>query len=116
MGKRIRHRGDCCGCVYFPKSLIVRVKKGATTYQRTANSSTELVADKRRNWSSTQVELVFGIECGIPMDFKQSAVEVVTSRLGRHLDDTATVSAIFRVKGLGEDADLAPFIYSEKKS
>src|SRR5215831_14926453 len=53
MGKGIRHRGDCCGCLYFPESLIAHVKKGTTTHQRPANSSAELVADKRRTRSST---------------------------------------------------------------
>src|SRR5262249_11537460 len=53
MRKRVRHCGDCGGCSYFPESLIVRVKKRATAHQRTANSSTELVADKRWNWSAT---------------------------------------------------------------
>src|SRR5262249_34896513 len=53
VGKRVRHCGDCRGCLYFPKPLIVREKKGATTKQRPAHSGTELVADKRGNWSAT---------------------------------------------------------------
>src|SRR5215475_10585519 len=115
MCKRIGHRGDCRRCLYFTKPLIVREKKGATTHQRPANSSTELVADKRGNWNAAQIEVVFRVEGGVSMEFKQRTVEVIASGLGRHPDDAASVSAVFRVKGLCKDADLARFIHSEKE-
>src|SRR5215469_7626129 len=115
MGKRVRHCGDRCGRLYFPESLIAHVKKGTPTQQRPANASAELIAHKRGDRSTAQIEVVFGIECSIPMDFKQSPVKVIASGLGRHLDDATSISAVFCVKGLSEDADLARFIHSEKK-
>src|SRR5215470_12841229 len=115
MGKRVRHRCDCRGCLYFPKSLIAHVEEGMATNQRPADSSSELVANKRGNWSTPDIEVVFGIERGISMEFKQRTMEVIASGLGRHLDDAASISTVFRVKGLCEDAYLARFIHSEKE-
>src|SRR5215469_6267243 len=43
-------------------------------------------------------------------------MEIIISRLGCQLDDATTIPAVFRVEGLGQDADLGQFIESEKKA
>src|SRR5262249_40360049 len=63
MGKRIRHGGNRCGCLYLAKPLIVRKEEGAVMRQGPSESSTELVAHKRRYRGATQIKIVLGIEC-----------------------------------------------------
>src|SRR5262245_33782515 len=115
MSKGIGDSGNCCRCMYFSKAFVVYKEEGAVMHQWPANSSTELVANKRGNWSTTDIEIVFGIEFVISMEFKQRTMEAIASGLGRHLDDAASISTVFRVKGLCEDADLTRFIHSEKE-
>src|SRR5215831_21187033 len=105
MSKRVGHSGDRGRCLYFTEPLIIDIKKSAIMQQRPANSSTELIAHKRRDGSKTEIEIVFGIECGISMEFKQRSVEVIASGLGRHLDDTPSIPSILGIEGLRENAD-----------
>ena len=49
MGKGVGHRGDCRGCLYFAKSLIVDKEERAITLQWPADSGAELIADERRD-------------------------------------------------------------------
>src|SRR5215469_12772774 len=43
-------------------------------------------------------------------------MEIIISRLGCQLDDATTIPPVFRVEGLGQDANLRQFIESEKKA
>ena len=46
MGEGIGNRGNCRGCLYFAKPLIVDKEERAITLQRPSDSSAELIADE----------------------------------------------------------------------
>src|SRR5580704_8635591 len=52
----------------------------------------------------------------ISVDFEQRSMEVITSRLGHHVDDAATIPAVLRIEGLRQDADLREFVQSQKET
>ena len=49
MGEGIGYRGNCRGCLYFAKPLIVGKEERAITLQRPSDSGAELIADERRD-------------------------------------------------------------------
>jgi hypothetical protein len=49
MGERIGYRGNCRGCLYFAKPLIVDKEERAITLQRPSDSGAELIADELRD-------------------------------------------------------------------
>src|SRR5262249_20319319 len=115
MGKRIGRRGNCRGCSYFTKSLVVCKEEGMIVRQRPSDSSPELIAHKRRYRSITQIKVVPGIERGISVKLEQRSMRVITSRLGYRLDDATTIPAVLRTERLGQDADLRQCIQTKKK-
>src|SRR5579862_5754639 len=50
------------------------------------------------------------------MQFPQGSVKLVTARLAYQRDDGATMAAVLRVEGLGQNADLRQLIQTEKKA
>src|ERR1700733_79797 len=62
MGEGIGYRGDCRGCLYFTKSLIVNKKERVITLQRPTHSGAELIADELRDRIAAQIEVVLSVE------------------------------------------------------
>src|SRR4029077_5381459 len=98
MGKRIGHRGNCCGCLYFTKPLIVCKEEGAIVYQRPSEARAELIAHEWRDGTSTKIKVVLCIERSISVEFVQRSVEVITSWLCYRLDDGPTTPAVLQLK------------------
>src|SRR5580698_9604556 len=69
MGERIRYRGNCRGCLYLTESLIVGKKESSITLQRPSKSSTELIADKLRDRTGPQIEVVLSVKRRAPKQF-----------------------------------------------
>src|SRR5271166_5362450 len=67
MGKGIGYCGNCRGCLYFAKPLIVDKEESAITRQRPSDSGTELIADERGDRIGAQIEVVLGVESRTPM-------------------------------------------------
>src|SRR5580704_4202947 len=78
-GKRIRYRGNCRGCPYFAKSLIIGKEESSITLQWPSDSGAELIADKLRDWMGAQIEVVLSVERGTPIRLPQRPVKLVTS-------------------------------------
>jgi hypothetical protein len=62
MGKGIRYCGNCRGCLYFPKPLIVGKEERVITLQWPSDTSTELIADEWRDRTGAQIELALSVE------------------------------------------------------
>ena len=62
MGEGIGYRGNCRGCLYLAKSLIVGEEERVITLQWPSDSSTELIADERRDRTGAQIEVVLSVE------------------------------------------------------
>src|SRR5271165_673356 len=62
MRQGIRHRGNCRGCLYFAKPLIIGKKEGAITPQRPSDSGAELIADERWDPTVAEIEVVLSVE------------------------------------------------------
>src|SRR5580658_4951627 len=62
MGKGIGHRGDCSRSLYLPKSFIVYKEEGVIMLQRPSDPSTELIADKLRDRTGGQIEIVLRVQ------------------------------------------------------
>src|SRR5580693_6096071 len=75
VGEGIGYRGDCRGCLYLAKSLIVDKKERAITLQWSSHSSAELIANEWWDRIGGQIEVVLGIERRIPMQFPQRSVK-----------------------------------------
>src|SRR5580658_7211216 len=69
MGEGIGYRGDCRGCLYLTESLIVGKKESSITLQRPSKSSTELIADKLRDRTGPQIEVVLSVKRRAPKQF-----------------------------------------------
>src|SRR5580704_8411241 len=62
MGEGVGHRGDCSRRLYLPKSFIVYKEEGVIMLQRPSDSSTELIADKLRDRTGGQIEIVLRVQ------------------------------------------------------
>src|SRR5580700_4790370 len=58
MGEGIGYRGNCRGCLYFVKPLIVDKEERVITLQWPSDSRTELIADEWRDRAVAQIEVV----------------------------------------------------------
>src|SRR5580658_5990201 len=79
MGEGIGYRGNCRGCLYFTKSLIIGKEESSITLQWPSDSGAELIADKLRDWIGAQIEVVLSVERGTPIRLPQRPVKLVTS-------------------------------------
>src|SRR5580704_3236046 len=116
MREGIGYRGNCRGCLYLAKPFIIDEEESAIPRQRPSHSSTELIANERRNRIGGHIEVVLGVERRIPVQFPQGSVKLVTAGLGCHVDDGAAMPAVLRVEGLGQNLNLFQLIQTEKKS
>src|SRR5215472_5640028 len=101
MSKRVRHCGNCRGCLHFPKPLVVCEEKGAIVHQRSSDVRTELVAHEWWNRTATQIKVVLRIERCIAVEFGQRSMEAVGPRLGDQVDDASAIPTVVRIDGLG---------------
>ena len=62
MREGIGYRGNCRGCLYFAKALIVGKEERAITLQWPSDSSAELIADEWRDRTGAQIEVVLSVE------------------------------------------------------
>src|SRR5580698_9766240 len=62
MGEGIRYRGNCRGCLYFAKPLVVDKEERVITLQWPSDSGTELIADERGGRTGAQVKIVLSVE------------------------------------------------------
>src|SRR5580698_1140395 len=62
MGKGIRYGGNCSRRLYLPKSLIVDKKESAIMLQWATESRAELIADKLRDRTGGQIEIVLRVQ------------------------------------------------------
>src|SRR5579872_3429381 len=116
MGEGVGYRGNCRGRLYFAKPLIVYKEERMIALERPSNSGAELVPNELRDRTFAQIEIVLSIERRIPMQLPQGSVNLVTARLGDHLDNCATMSPVLRIESLSENTDLGKFIQPEEKS
>src|SRR5580658_3825131 len=62
MGEGVGRRGNCRGCLYFAKPLIVDKEERAIALQWPSDSGAELIADECWDRSVAQIEVVLSVE------------------------------------------------------
>lgn len=77
-----RVRGNCCGCLYLAKALIVGEEEHAIALQWPSERGAELIADKWWDWIGGQIEVDLGVYRRIAVQFRQGSVKLVTAGFG----------------------------------
>src|SRR5260370_24245248 len=94
MSRRIGHSGNCRGCLYFTKPLIVCKEEGAIVHQRPSDASAELVAHEWRDGTCIQIKGVSRIVSSISFEFEYRPMRVIGSGLCFSLDAYAPIPSL----------------------